>query len=119
MLACIASTYGTVTLQALGPDGSTYLTAATAFSVNGTETGRPCSRPIPFRCGVASMGERLRHLQAKADEISDETPRTRRCPTCSTVYIGTRPHCSSACARNEPRAQRSVTRTSLNKGGSA
>jgi|HubBroStandDraft_2_1064218.scaffolds.fasta_scaffold268732_2 hypothetical protein len=38
MLACIASTYGTVTLQALGPDGSTYLTAATAFSVNGTET---------------------------------------------------------------------------------
>jgi hypothetical protein len=38
MLACIASTYGTVTLQALGPDGSTYLTAATAFSANGTET---------------------------------------------------------------------------------
>jgi hypothetical protein len=68
---------------------------------------------------VGHMGERLRHLQAKADEISDETPRTRRCPTCSTVYLGTRPHCSSACARNEPRDQRHVTRTSLNKGGSA
>lgn len=33
---CIASTYGTVTLQRLGPDASTYLTALTAFSSNGT-----------------------------------------------------------------------------------
>lgn len=29
---------GTVTLQALGPDGVTWLTAATAFTANGTET---------------------------------------------------------------------------------
>jgi hypothetical protein len=29
---------GSVTLQALGPDGSTYLTAATAFSANGYST---------------------------------------------------------------------------------
>ncbi len=34
-VAVIASTYGTVTLEALGPDGSTYLTALTAFSANG------------------------------------------------------------------------------------
>ena len=32
----IASTFGTVTLQRLGPDGSTYLTALTAFAANGT-----------------------------------------------------------------------------------
>ena len=32
----IASTFGTVTLQRLGPDGSTYLTALNAFSANGT-----------------------------------------------------------------------------------
>lgn len=32
---CIASTYGTVTLQVLGPDGSTYMTVLTAFSANG------------------------------------------------------------------------------------
>jgi hypothetical protein len=31
----IASTFGTVTLQRLGPDGSTYLTAMTAFAANG------------------------------------------------------------------------------------
>ena len=30
------STFGAVTLQHLGPDGSTYLTAITAFSANGT-----------------------------------------------------------------------------------
>lgn len=35
-LECIGSTFGTVTLQVLGPDGTTYLTAATAFSTNGT-----------------------------------------------------------------------------------
>jgi hypothetical protein len=32
----IGSTFGTVTLQRLGPDGSTYLAALTAFSANGT-----------------------------------------------------------------------------------
>ena len=32
----VGSTFGTVTLQRLGPDGSTYLTALTAFSANGT-----------------------------------------------------------------------------------
>lgn len=32
----IGSTFGTITLQVLGPDGSTYLTAATAISANGT-----------------------------------------------------------------------------------
>lgn len=32
---CIATTFGTVTLQLLGPDGSSYVTAATAFSANG------------------------------------------------------------------------------------
>lgn len=37
-LDCIGSSYGTATLERLGPDGSTYLTAATAFSANGTET---------------------------------------------------------------------------------
>jgi len=31
----IGSTFGTVTLQRLGPDGSTYQTAATAFSASG------------------------------------------------------------------------------------
>ena len=34
----IASTYGTVTLQRLGPDGTTYLTVLTAFSANGSAT---------------------------------------------------------------------------------
>lgn len=34
-LAVIGSTFGTVTLQVLGPDGTTYLTAATAFAANG------------------------------------------------------------------------------------
>ena len=34
----IASTFGTVTLQRLGPDGSTFLTAQTAFAANGTAT---------------------------------------------------------------------------------
>lgn len=36
MIEIEGSTFGTVTLQVLGPDGSTYLTAATAFSANGT-----------------------------------------------------------------------------------
>jgi hypothetical protein len=31
-----ADTFGTVTLQKLGPDGSSYLTQATAFSATGT-----------------------------------------------------------------------------------
>jgi hypothetical protein len=31
----IGSTFGTVTLQRLGPDNSTYLTALTAFAANG------------------------------------------------------------------------------------
>ncbi len=34
-VSVVGSTFGTVTLQALGPDGSTYLNAATAFSANG------------------------------------------------------------------------------------
>ena len=34
----IGSTFGTVTLQRLGPDGSTFLTAMTAFAANGTAT---------------------------------------------------------------------------------
>jgi hypothetical protein len=37
-LGCVASTFGTVTLQRLGPDASTFLTAATAFSANGAAT---------------------------------------------------------------------------------
>jgi len=32
----IGSTFGTVTLQRLGPDASTWLTALTAFSASGT-----------------------------------------------------------------------------------
>jgi hypothetical protein len=36
--AVIASTYGTVTLTVLGPDGTTYLTALTAFAANGYAT---------------------------------------------------------------------------------
>jgi len=32
----IGSTFGTVTLQKLAPDGSTFLAAVTAFSANGT-----------------------------------------------------------------------------------
>jgi hypothetical protein len=32
----IGSTFGTVTLQRLGPDASTYLTALTAFAANGS-----------------------------------------------------------------------------------
>jgi hypothetical protein len=42
-LSCIASTYGTATLQTLGADGSTWLTAATAFAANGTETADLCA----------------------------------------------------------------------------
>ena len=38
LLECVASLYGTVTLQTLGPDGVTWLNCATAFSANGTET---------------------------------------------------------------------------------
>ena len=34
-VSVIGSTFGTVTLEILGPDGSTYLTALTAFSANG------------------------------------------------------------------------------------
>lgn len=34
----VATNYGTVTLQILGPDDSTYLTAMTAFSANGYAT---------------------------------------------------------------------------------
>lgn len=34
-LQCKASTYGTVTLQILLPDGTTWATAATAFSADG------------------------------------------------------------------------------------
>lgn len=37
-ISCHASTYGTVTLQVLAGDGSTWLTAATAFSADGYET---------------------------------------------------------------------------------
>lgn len=37
-IAVKASAYGTVTLKILGPDGTTYLTAATAFSADGIET---------------------------------------------------------------------------------
>jgi hypothetical protein len=37
-VSVIASTFGTVTLQRLGPDGSTFLTAMTAFSANGVAT---------------------------------------------------------------------------------
>jgi hypothetical protein len=34
-----ASTYGTVTLQVLGPDGTTWLNALTAISADGTAAG--------------------------------------------------------------------------------
>jgi hypothetical protein len=34
----IGSTFGTVTLQRLGPDGSTMLAAMTAFAANGSAT---------------------------------------------------------------------------------
>lgn len=37
-ISCHASTFGTVTLQILAGDGSTWLTAATAFSADGYET---------------------------------------------------------------------------------
>jgi hypothetical protein len=47
-LSCIASTYGTVTLQTLGADGSTWLTAATAFAANGTETADLCGGQYRF-----------------------------------------------------------------------
>lgn len=39
VLAVKASTYGTVTLQALGPDGSTYITALEAVAADGTSAG--------------------------------------------------------------------------------
>lgn len=35
-LKVVGSTFGTVTLEVLGDDGATWLTAATAFSANGT-----------------------------------------------------------------------------------
>lgn len=35
-IICMGSTFGTVTLQALAGDGSTYVTAATAIAANGT-----------------------------------------------------------------------------------
>jgi hypothetical protein len=38
LLECVAINYGSVTLQKLGPDATTWLTAATAFTANGTET---------------------------------------------------------------------------------
>lgn len=34
-ISVVATSYGTVTLEVLAADGSTYLTAATAFSANG------------------------------------------------------------------------------------
>jgi hypothetical protein len=34
-MSVVGATFGTVTLQRLGPDGSTYLTAATAVAANG------------------------------------------------------------------------------------
>lgn len=34
-ITVVGATFGTVTLQVLGGDGSTYLTAATAFAANG------------------------------------------------------------------------------------
>lgn len=37
-VTCKAATYGTVTLQILAGDGSTYLTALTAFSTDGYAT---------------------------------------------------------------------------------
>jgi hypothetical protein len=37
-MSCVASTYGTVTLQTLAADGSTWLTAMTAFAANGYES---------------------------------------------------------------------------------
>ena len=37
-MSCSASTYGTVTLQMLGADGSSWLTAMTAFASNGYES---------------------------------------------------------------------------------
>ena len=36
-VAVIGLTFGTVTLEVLGPDGTTYLTALTAFSANGIQ----------------------------------------------------------------------------------
>lgn len=38
MVELIGATFGTVILQVLGEDGSTYLTATTAFSANGVST---------------------------------------------------------------------------------
>lgn len=37
-VSVLATNFGTVTLQKLGPDGTTYLTAMTAFSANGVAT---------------------------------------------------------------------------------
>jgi hypothetical protein len=37
-VSCVGSTFGTATLQVLGPDGTTWLTALTAFAANGYAT---------------------------------------------------------------------------------
>jgi hypothetical protein len=37
-VTCVGATFGTVTLQILGEDGSTYLTALPAFAANGYAT---------------------------------------------------------------------------------
>ena len=47
----IGSTFGTVTLQRLGPDGSTWLTALTAFAANGTASVDLC--PGQYRLALA------------------------------------------------------------------
>jgi len=47
----IGSTFGTVTLTRLGPDGSTYLTALTAFAAN--ETANATLPPGVYKLALA------------------------------------------------------------------
>ncbi len=51
-VSVIATGFGTVTLQALGPDGATWLTPLTAFSANGFATAYLA--PGQYRFAIAS-----------------------------------------------------------------
>ncbi len=51
--AVIGSNFGTVTLSVLGPDGTTYITAATAISANG-RSGAIALAPGQYRIAISS-----------------------------------------------------------------
>ena len=53
MLKCVATGAGTVTLQTLGPDNATWLTAASAFTASGTEVAD--LPPGQYRWAVATF----------------------------------------------------------------